>query len=138
MRTWHDKNIQYHFGFSNRKSKFQASIVSAPSQLWATFWEFCLEHTKYLEKINAQNQINRLNTLKNELPKVFRVFGGFVYALWQKAKTWKCRKPTESFLNQKPPSFKALPLLENCYKAINLLSTYHFDFNNRKSQFKLQ
>ena len=36
----------------------------------------------------------------------------------------------------KAPSVNALLLLENCLKAINLLSKYHFGFNNRKSQFQ--
>ena len=50
---------------------------------------------------SVQNQINSLNTLKNELVKIFRGFRVFEYALWQKTKTRKCRKSTESFLNQK-------------------------------------
>ena len=33
--------------------------------------------------------------------KIFRGFQVFEYALWQKSKTRKCRKSTESFLNQK-------------------------------------
>ena len=50
---------------------------------------------------SVQNQINSLNTLKNELVKIFRGFRVFEYALWQKIKTRKRRKSTESFLNQK-------------------------------------
>ena len=33
--------------------------------------------------------------------KVFRGFRVFEYALWQKAKTGKCQKLTDSFLNKK-------------------------------------
>ena len=50
---------------------------------------------------SAQNQINSLNTLKNELVKIFRGFRVFEYALCQNMKTRKRRKSTESFLNQK-------------------------------------
>ena len=32
---------------------------------------------------------------------IFRGFRVFEYALWQKTKTWKCRKSTESLENQK-------------------------------------
>ena len=39
---------------------------------------------------------------------------------------------TQSFLNQKVPIVNGVLLLENC----NLLSTYHFGINNRKSQFQ--
>ena len=59
-------------------------------------------------------QINSFNTSKNELIKIFRGFRVFECALWQKTKTRKCRKSTESFLNQKAPSVNGLPLLENC------------------------
>ena len=50
---------------------------------------------------SAQNQINALSTSRIELLKTFHGFRVFEYALWQKTKTWKCRKSTESFLNQK-------------------------------------
>ena len=50
---------------------------------------------------SAQNQINSLNALKNELMKIVRGFRDFEYALWQKMKTRKRRKLTKSFLNQK-------------------------------------
>ena len=68
--------------------------------------------------------------------KIFRGFPVFEHLVWQKTKTLKCRKSTESFPNQKAPSVNALPLLENCLKAINLLSTYYFGFNTTKSQFQ--
>ena len=55
---------------------------------------------------SAQNQINSLNTSKNELMKIFRGFRVFKYALWQKMKTRECRKSTESFLNQNAPIVK--------------------------------
>ena len=54
--------------------------------------------------------------------KVFCSFRVFECVLWQKTKTRKRRKLTESFLNQKALSVNGLLLLENCYKAINLLS----------------
>ena len=50
---------------------------------------------------SAQNKITSLNTSKNELLKIFRGFRVFEYALWQKTKTRKRRKSTESFLSQK-------------------------------------
>ena len=40
---------------------------------------------------------------KSSKNKIFRRFRVLEYALWQKTKTWKCRKSTESFLNQKIP-----------------------------------
>ena len=52
---------------------------------------------------SARNQINILNTSKNELLKTFRSFRVFEYALWQKTKSRKRRKPTESFSNEKTP-----------------------------------
>ena len=62
----------------------------------------------------AHNQINNLNTLKNELVKIFCGYRVFEYALWQKMKTWKGRKSTESFLNQKSTHINCLPLLKSC------------------------
>ena len=50
---------------------------------------------------SAPNQINSLNTLKNELMKIFCGFQAFEYALWQETKPRKHWKSTESFLNQK-------------------------------------
>ena len=43
-------------------------------------------------------------TSKSSKYKIFRGFRVFEYALWQKTKTLKCRKSTESFLNQKTPT----------------------------------
>ena len=51
-------------------------------------------------------------------------------------KTQKCRKSTESFLNKKNTQCSWLPLPANCLKATNLLSKYHFGFNNKKSYFQ--
>ena len=48
---------------------------------------------------SAQNHINSLNTLKNELVKIFLGFWVFEYAIWQKMKIRKRGKSTESFLN---------------------------------------
>ena len=82
-------------------------------------------------KKSARNQINSLNTSKNELLKIFR---DFEYALWQKTKTCKCRKSTESLPNKKT-------LIDNGYhyqktaRATNLVSKYNFVFNNKKSYF---
>ena len=36
----------------------------------------------------------------------------------------------------KTPIVLRLPLLENCWKAINLLPKHDFRFNNQKSHFK--
>ena len=44
---------------------------------------------------------NSLNTSKNELIEIFHSFWVFEYALWQKTKTRKCWKSTESILNKK-------------------------------------
>ena len=46
--------------------------------------------------------------------EIFRGFRVFQYALWEKAKTRKCRKFTESLLHKKTPIVKGLSLLENC------------------------
>ena len=68
----------------------------------------------------------------------FSVDSGFSIKLYDK--TWKPRnagnQSIESFLNQKALSVNGV-LLENCEKAINLLSTYHFGLNNRESQFQV-
>ena len=53
-------------------------------------------------------------TSKSSNNKIIRGFRIFEYALWQKTKTRKCRKSTESFLNENAPSVNFLPLLENC------------------------
>ena len=63
-------------------------------------FDICVLNAQNPQK-SAQNQINGLNTSKNELKKIFRGFRIFEYALWQKTKTRKCRKLTESFLNKK-------------------------------------
>ena len=41
---------------------------------------------------------------KSSKNKIFGGFRIFEYAIWQKTKTWKCRKSTESFLNIKSPT----------------------------------
>ena len=53
-------------------------------------------------------------TSKSSKNKIFHGFRVFEYVLWQKTKTRKCRKSTESFLNKKATSANLLPLLENC------------------------
>ena len=87
---------KFHFGFNNKKSHFQASMLSLPWWIGATLWELHPQRTKW-------KVLNSLNTLRNELIKIFRGFLVFEYALWQKAKTQKVRKSPEKFLNQKPP-----------------------------------
>ena len=93
----------------------------------------------FLPTLNKDNHYKK-NTLKNELMEIFRGFRVFEYALWQKTKTRKYRKLTESFLNKKTPIVNGLSLLENCYKATNVISKHHFGFHNktRKATFKLQ
>ena len=46
---------------------------------------------------SAQNQINSLNTLKNELVKMFRGFQVFEHALWQKMKTGNAGNQQKAF-----------------------------------------
>ena len=79
-------------------------------------------------------------TSKSSKNKIFRGFRVFQCALWQKTKTWKCRKSTESFLIPKSTQYSVnlLSLLENCQKAVTMLCKYNFGFNNRKATFKLQ
>ena len=43
-------------------------------------------------------------TSKNSKNETFRRFRASECVLWQKTKTRKCRKSTESFLNKKTPS----------------------------------
>ena len=70
--------------------------------------------------------------------KFFRVFRLFEYSLWQKTKTWKCRKSIASFLNQKTPSSDALPLLGTAKKiSIYCLNTI-LTIITEKVTFKLQ
>ena len=73
------------------------SLITLSNTLRVKSWS-----QKCLEKFFKQ--INSLNTSKIELIEIFRGFWVFEYALWQKTKTRKCRKSTESFLNQKAPS----------------------------------
>ena len=62
----------------------------------------CVLNAQNAQK-SAGNQINSLNTSKNELMKIFCGFRVFQYALWQKNKTQKCQISTESLLNKKTP-----------------------------------
>ena len=65
--------------------------------------------------------------------KIFCGFRVSEYALWQKTKTWKCQKPTESFLNQKIPIANSYHYQKTAKKLpIWYLSTI-FGFNNQKS-----
>ena len=65
--------------------------------------------------------------------KIFRGFRITEYALWQKTKTRKLRKSTESFLNQK------IPIVNSCHyqKTAKKLPIWYlstiFGFNNQKS-----
>ena len=83
----------YHFVFNNKKSQFQGSIVSASWYFEQHLESFVMNTQNAWE--SARNQINRINTSKNELLKIFRGFRVFEYALWQKTKTRKCRKSIE-------------------------------------------
>ena len=49
----------------------------------------------------ALNKVNVLNTFKIEVMEIICGFRVLEYALWQKTKTPKCGKSTQSFLNQK-------------------------------------
>ena len=60
----------------------------------------CVLNTRNNYK-SRQNQMNSFNASNNEVMKIFCGFRVFEYALWQIAKTWKCRKSAESFLNKK-------------------------------------
>ena len=75
--------FKYHFGFNNKKSHFQASMVSSLWWSWPTLWELCPEHTKCLEK-SSKLDLNSLNNSKIELMKLFCTFQVFKYALMVK------------------------------------------------------
>ena len=51
---------------------------------------------------------------KSTKNKIFNEFPVFEYALWEKMKSRKNRKSTESFLNQKASNGNGLPVLKNC------------------------
>ena len=97
-----------------------------------------LSHKMLNAQKSASNQINSLNTSKNELIEIFRGFWVFEYALWQKTKTRKCWKSTESFPNKKKPTVngyhyqKTAKKLPFCYLSTILALI------TRKSSFKLQ
>ena len=59
-------------------------------------------------QMSAQNQINSLNTSKNEPMKIFRDFRVFEYALWQKTKTLEMPQ-----VNRKLSKLKA-PIANDC------------------------
>ena len=72
-------------------------------------------------------------TSKSSKNKIFRGFRLFEYDLWQKTKTRKCWRSTESFLNQKIPIVKVYHYQKTAKKLpIWYLSTI-FGFNNQKS-----
>ena len=89
---------------SSLNGKF--SLITLSNTLKVKFWSH-----KMLRKVL---QIRLIVFSKNELTEIFCGFQVFEYALWQKTKTQKCCKSTESFLNKKTPSVNGLPLLENC------------------------
>ena len=84
---------------------------------------------------SARNQINSLNTSKNELLKIFLGFRVFEYALWQKAKTRKCEKSIVSFLNKKH-SLLMITIARKLLKSLQFIFKYHFGFNNKKSHLQ--
>ena len=55
--------------------------------------------SKYLTKF--KENVWEKSQSKSSKNKIFRGLPVFEYVLWQNTKTRKCRKPTESFLNQK-------------------------------------
>ena len=69
---------------------------------------------------SAQNQINRLNTSKHELIKIFRGFRIFKYALWQKNEN-----PEMPEINRKLSKLKKHPLLTVIITK-KLLRNYQF------------
>ena len=86
---------------------------------------------------SARNQINSLNTSRNELMKfsVVFVFSNMLYG--------KIRKPENAGKQQKALQIENIHcqrwlLLKNCYKTTNLLSKYHLALTARKATFKLQ
>ena len=61
--------------------------------------------TKYLTKFKETiNYVNNF-TSKSSKNNIFRGFHVFKYVLWQKTKTWKCQKSTESFLNPRSTQY---------------------------------
>ena len=59
--------------------------------------------SKYLTKFKETliNYVWEKSQSKSSKNKIFCGLPVFEYVLWQNTKTQKCRKPTESFLNQK-------------------------------------
>ena len=72
------------FGFNNKKATFKLQ--------WQVLIDIFEQHfeSPILITQNAnnfdRNQINSVNTSKNELMEIFRGFHGSEYALWQKIK----------------------------------------------------
>ena len=75
---------------------------------------------------------------KSSKNKIFRGFRVFEYALWQKANTRKCRKSTESFLNQKNTQCQPFTITRKLLKSNHFVIQVQFDFNNKKAAFKLK
>ena len=73
---------KYHFGFNYKKSYIQASMLRFVDN-FKQYFESCVLNTQNPLK-RALNKVNGLNTLKNELIKIFSGFRVFEYALWQK------------------------------------------------------
>ena len=69
----------------------------------------------------------------------FSIVSGFSNVLYgKKQKPRKAQNQQKAFKIKKALSINGLPLLENCWKAISLLSKYNLGFNNKKALFKLQ
>ena len=68
---------KYHFGFNNKKSYFQASVLGFMGN-FEQHYESCVLNTQNPLK-RALNKVNGLNTSKNELMKIFSDFCVFEY-----------------------------------------------------------
>ena len=89
------------FGFNNKKATFKLQ--------WQVLIDIFEQHFESLVLITqnanngARNQINGVDTSKNEFMEIFRGFHVSEYALWQKTKSQKCRKLTEHLLSKETP-----------------------------------
>ena len=76
--------------------------------------------------------MNSFNVSNNEVMKIFCSFRVFEYALWQKAKTRKCRKSAESFLNKKIYQiFWTLVELKIIFHSRKLIVSFTFALNSK-------
>ena len=80
---------------------------------FAQHFESCVLNAQNTWK-SARNQINTLNTLKNEPMNIFHGFRVFEYALWQKNKNPETPEINRKLSKSKAHCVNGLPLLENC------------------------